>query len=144
MVNAIGIKSIDAQEVLHSQDEKRHEDDGIKGTGNLVQSLNILDIVGEENDDQNGKDGDEEVPKIESLEVLEIADPLADEVTRCLERSHHSKACVGINDDLASGRIDDRFLEAKHITHLCRKDSQSNARCESDDDGIRNELDDRT
>ena len=116
-----GIDTLDAQEVLHCQDEKRHEDDGIKGTWNLIQSLNILDIVGEENDDQNGKDGDEEVPKIESLEVLEIADPLADEVTRCLERSHHSKACVGINDNLASGRVNDGFLEAKHITHLCRK-----------------------
>ena len=73
--------------------------------------------------------------------MLEIADPLADEVTWGLERSHELRTCFRV-DDRHPVFANNSLLQSENIAHLCREDGQGYTCCEADDDGIRDELDD--
>ena len=131
---ANGVNAGDAEELFHNEYGRGAEQNAIERAGNLVEYGNSAGDHGREDDEQQAADGHDEVPNIEGGDVLGIADPLADEIARRLQRNA---------DGLTS--LADRLLgETEDVAHLCSEDGDGNTGCETHDDGIGDELDERT
>ena len=125
---------VDALDALLLQQEHSHgtKQDAPQRTGYLAEARHLLQRLGREDDDQQGTDGDDEVPEVERADVLGIANPFAHEVARRLQ---------GNADDFARG-AHGRLRQPEDVADLRREDGQGDTCREADNDGVGNELDD--
>ena len=127
--------------MLGGEHGQRHDDDGIERTRNLVEHRHAAHGHRSAHDERDARHGSHQIAPRQRGAVLPVAHQLAHEVARRLER-HHQGLAVAVVDGNAL-RVECHLLEAEHVAQLCGENRHGDARREADDDGIRDELDDR-